>query len=54
MSQEKIDRRKEEKANRKKNMAKQRRMNVLRKAVLAAAGLVLVGWIFCVRYLCCR
>ncbi|MCI9442383.1 MAG: hypothetical protein HFH15_14345 [Ruminococcus sp.] len=45
MSQEKIDRRKEEKANRKKNMAKQRRMNVLRKAVLAAAGLVLVGWL---------
>ena len=45
MSQEKIDRLKEEKANRKKNMAKQRRMNVLRKAVLAAAGLVLVGWL---------
>lgn len=45
MSQEKIDRRKEEKANRKKNMMKQQRMNIMRKAVLAAAGLALVGWL---------
>lgn len=45
MSQEKIDRRKEEKANRKKNMQKQRRLSIMRKAVLAVAGLALVGWL---------
>lgn len=45
MSQEKIDRRKEEKANRKKNMQKQRRLGMMRKAVLAAAALALVGWL---------
>lgn len=45
MSQEKIDRRKEEKANRKKNMQKQRRMSIIRKAVLTVAGLALVGWL---------
>ncbi len=45
MSQAKIDRRKEEKANRKKNMEKQRRMSIVRKAVLGVAGLALVGWL---------
>ncbi len=45
MSQEKIDRYKQEKANRKKNMKKQRMMSYVRKGVLALAGLALVGWL---------
>lgn len=45
MSQEKIDRYKQEKANRKKNMKKQRMMSFVRKGVLALAGLALVGWL---------
>ena len=44
MSQEKVDRYKQEKANRKKIMHKQRMMGVLRKCVLSLAGLALVGW----------
>lgn len=45
MSQEKIDRYKQEKANRKKNMKKERMMNAVRKGVLTLAGLALVGWL---------
>lgn len=45
MSQEKVDRYKQEKANRKKIMRKQRIMNVLRKCVLSLAGLALIGWL---------
>ena len=45
MSQEKVDRYKQEKANRKKIMHKQRMMGVLRKCVLSLAGLALVAWL---------
>ncbi len=45
MSQEKVDRYKQEKANRKKIMRKQRIMSVVRKCVLTLAGLALVGWL---------
>ena len=45
MSQEKVDRYKQEKANRKKLMHKQRMMGVLRKCVLSLAGLALVAWL---------
>ena len=45
MSQEKIDRYKQEKANRKKNLKKQRTMSLIRKGVLALACVALVGWL---------
>lgn len=45
MSQEKVDRYKKDKANRKQILRKQRIMNVARKCVLAAAVLVLAGWL---------
>ncbi len=45
MSQEKVDRYKQEKANRKQIMKKQKMTNALRKCVVAAAGLLLVVWI---------
>lgn len=45
MSQAKVDRYKEEKANRKQIMKKQRMMNVVRKCVLAIAGLAVVVWL---------
>lgn len=45
MSQEKVDRYKQEKANRKKIMRKQRAMSFVRKAVLTLAALALVGWL---------
>ena len=45
MSQEKVDRYKQEKANRKQIMKKQKLTNALRKCVVAAAGLLLVVWI---------
>ena len=47
MSQEKIDRYKQEKANRKKNMKKQRMMSWARKGVLTLAGLAKA--VFCYR-----
>ena len=43
MSQEKVDRYKQEKANRKKIMRKQKVMNIVRKSVLTVAALALVG-----------
>ncbi len=45
MSQAKVDRYKQEKANRKKIMKKQRMMNILRKCVLSLAAIALVGWL---------
>lgn len=45
MSQEKVDRYKQEKANRKQIMRKQKMMNNLRKGVLALAALALIGWL---------
>lgn len=45
MSQEKVERYKKEKANRKKLIRKQKIMNVVRKAVLAAAAVALVAWL---------
>ena len=45
MSQEKVDRYKHEKVNRKKNMRKQRMMNIVRKSALTLAGLALIGWL---------
>ena len=45
MSQEKVDRYKKEKANRKKNMKKEKFQNILRKCAVALVGFVLIGWI---------
>ncbi len=45
MSQEKVDRYKQEKANRKKIMRKQKAMSIVRKAVLSVAALALVAWL---------
>ena len=45
MSQEKVDRYKKEKANRKKNMKKEKFQNILRKCAVALVGIVLIGWI---------
>ena len=45
MSQEKVDRYKQEKANRKKNMKKEKAQNTLRKCVVVVVGVVLIGWI---------
>ena len=45
MSQEKVDKYKQEKANRKKNMKKQKLQNALRKVVVCIAGMAVVGWI---------
>ena len=45
MSQEKVDRYKQEKANRKKIMRRQKAMNIVRKAVLTVAALALVAWL---------
>ncbi len=45
MSQEKVDHYKQEKANRKKTMRKQKAMSIVRKAVLAVVALALVGWL---------
>ena len=45
MSQAKVDRYKEEKANRKEIMRKQKMRNTMRSAALGVVALVLVGWI---------
>ena len=45
MSQEKVDRYKQDKANRKQIMRKQRTMNFVRKGVLALVALALIGWL---------
>ena len=45
MSQEKVDRYKQEKANRKKNVKKEKVQNALRKFAVGIVGLAMVGWI---------
>ena len=45
MSQEKVDRYKQDKANRKQIMRKQRITNLVRKGVLALVALALIGWL---------
>lgn len=45
MSQAKVDRYKEEKANRKKIVKKAKMMNTVRKCVVGVVGLLLIGWI---------
>lgn len=45
MSQEKVDRYKQEKANRKKIMRRQKIMSIVRKSVLTLAALALVAWL---------
>ena len=45
MSQKKVDKYKAEKANRKKNIKKQKLQNALHKCVIGVIGLALIGWI---------
>ena len=45
MSQEKVNKYKEEKANRQQAMRKERMMSFVRKAVLVIAAVAVVGWI---------
>ena len=45
MSQEKVERYKEAKANRKKTMKKEKRMHILRNSVASLVVIVVVGWI---------
>lgn len=45
MSQEKVNRYKEQKANRKKIMKKEKIMNVVRSTLLSLVALALVGWL---------
>lgn len=45
MSQAKVDRYKEEKANRKKNMKKDKMMRMVRRTVVGVISLAVVGWL---------
>ena len=45
MSQEKVERYKEAKANRKKTMQKEKRMRILRNSVASVVVVALIGWI---------
>ena len=45
MSQEKVDRYKQEKANRKQIMRKQKAIGIVRKLILAVVAIALVGWL---------
>ena len=45
MSQEKVDRYKQEKANRKQIMKKQRRAHIMRNCVTAVILIALLGWL---------
>lgn len=45
MSQEKVDRYKKEKANRKKNIKKEKIQDILRRCLYGVVGLALLGWI---------
>lgn len=45
MSQAKVDRYKQEKANRKRIARKQKVMGIVRKCVLTLAGLALIAWL---------
>lgn len=45
MSQEKVERYKQQKANRKKIMRKEKIMDVIRKTILTLVAVALVGWL---------
>lgn len=45
MSQEKVTRYKEEKANRKEAIKKEKRIKMIRKCIYSVVGVVLLGWI---------
>lgn len=45
MSQKKVDEYKKEKANRKKNMKKQKMKNILERTAITVVALALVGWL---------
>ncbi|MDD3360229.1 MAG: hypothetical protein PHW34_00975 [Hespellia sp.] len=45
MSQQKVDRYKEQKANRKRIMRKEKMMDIVRKILLSVVALALVGWL---------
>lgn len=45
MSQERVDRYKQEKASRKQIMRKQKAMGIVRKLILAVVAIALVGWL---------
>ena len=45
MSQEKVDKYKNEKANRKKNMKKDKAKQILRRCAVGVLGLALIGWL---------
>ena len=45
MSQEKVNRYKEEKANRKQNVAKEKRKRAISKVVGVLAAVVIIGWV---------
>lgn len=45
MSQEKVDRYKQEKANRKKNMHREKVKQAIRRVVVGVLGLALIGWL---------
>ncbi|MBS4980620.1 MAG: hypothetical protein KHZ72_04535 [Lachnospiraceae bacterium] len=45
MSQEKVNRYKEEKANRKKMLQRQKFMNTVRKTVVSVVGVAVLGWV---------
>ena len=45
MSQEKVDRYKKEKANRRKNMKKEKIQYIIRRCIVGVLAVALVGWI---------
>ena len=45
MSQEKVDKYKQEKANRKQNMKKEKVKQAFRRVVVGVLGIALVGWL---------
>lgn len=45
MSQEKVDRYKQQKANRKKIMKKEKAMHILRTSVMCVIAVALIGWL---------
>lgn len=45
MSQQKVDRYKQEKANRKQIMRRQRIMSIVRKCAVAVVAVALIGWL---------
>lgn len=45
MSQAKVDRYKQEKANRKETMKKEKTANTIRKTIVAVVAVVILGWV---------